>query len=145
MCNFKGEKGQLQEHTGRRIANLQQALILDSMFILFRQPVVNKLGIDEHIPPCHFYDKIWPLRTIEAGWHVGVLGLLVDHQGGLTSTGTRFEEDCERWCAKEGMSYDPGKASLEVYLEAERRFLTEFRAKGMIPSRVDARWPQLIQ
>lgn len=136
MCNFAGRVGQLQEHTGERIKDLRRALILDSMFMVMRRSVVSSLLIDKHIAPCHFYDKIWPLRAIDAGWTVGVLGLEVDHQGGLTSTGTRFEADCADWCRQEGLTYDPGKANLAVYLEAERRFLTEYRAKGRIPSRV---------
>lgn len=140
MCNFAGRVGQLQEHTGKRVTELHQALILDSMLMAMRRPVVDTLQIDEHIVPCHFYDKIWPLRAIESGWYVGVLGLEVDHKGGLTSTGTRFEDDCVMWCDKEGLPYEPGKANLAVYLEAERRFLTEFRAKGMIPSRANWQW-----
>lgn len=136
MCNFVGRVGQLQEHTGQRISDLKQALILDSMFMAMRSPVVTSLHIDDHIAPCHFYDKIWPLRAIEAGWTVGVLGLEVDHQGGLTTTGTRFENDCAMWCDKEGLPYQPGQAAHAVYLEAERRFLTEYRMKGFIPRRI---------
>jgi hypothetical protein len=136
MCNFAGQVGQLQEHTGRRITDLQLALILDSMFIAVRQPVIKALGINESIAPCHFYDKIWPLMTIAAGWQVGVLGLYVDHQGGLTTTGAVFERFCERWCDHQRIKYEPGKASFEVYLEAERRFLAYGRSIGKIPSRI---------
>lgn len=140
MCNFAGRVGQLQEHTGKRITSLNQALILDSMFIAMRRPVIDALKIDSHIVPCHFMDKIWPMRTIHAGWFVGVLGLEVDHQGGLTSTGTRFEQDCESWCQKEGLPFEPGKASLVVYLEAERQWLTEGRNTNFLPSKANFPW-----
>jgi len=136
MCNFNGKAGQLQEHTGRRITDLQPALILDSMFMAMRRPVVDLLGIDKHIVQCHFYDKIWPLMTVQAGWQVGVLGLDVDHKGGITSTGTRFEEDCMKWCDQEGLSYESGKANLAVYIEAERRWLGYARSVGKLPASI---------
>jgi hypothetical protein len=136
MCNFRGFNGQLQEHTGRRETGLHPALIFDSMFMAMRQPVVDCLGIDNHIVPCHFMDKLFPIKAIKAGWKCAVLGLEVDHQGGRTSVGSRFESDCALWCDKERLVYEPGKAGLAIYLEAERQFLTYGRANGFIPSRI---------
>lgn len=136
MCNFAGRVGQLQEHTGKRVKGIHFVLLLDSMFIALRRSTLSYLKIDDQIAPCHFYDKIWPLRMVENNWRVAVLGLEVDHQGGLTSAGGRFERDCETWCQRVGLSYEPGKAGLAVYLEAERRFLDEYRLKGFIPSRI---------
>jgi hypothetical protein len=136
MCNFRGAKGQLQEHTGRRETGLCPALIFDSMFLVMRRPVVDALNIDAHIVPCHFMDKLWPIKTIKAGWKCAVLGLEVDHQGGRTSVSSRFENDCAEWCKRENLPYDEGRAGMAVYLEAERQFLTYGRANGFIPSRI---------
>jgi hypothetical protein len=135
ICNFAGRVGQLQEHTGKRVTGLHRAAILDSMFMAMRRPVVDSLNIDEHIAPCHFYDKIWPLMAINAGWEVGVLGLLVDHQGGLTTTGALFEQFCREWCLQEQIPFSDS-AGLAVYLEAEKRFLAYARQTGKLPFKI---------
>jgi hypothetical protein len=122
------------------------------MFMLWRYPVVDFLCIDNHTTLCHFEDKLMPLRAIAAGWRVAVLGLEVDHMGGQTAVleGIRFEQDAASWCRQEGISFwdgSPGNdipnssqrgvsASLALYLEAERRFLTYGRSMGFIPSRI---------
>lgn len=143
MMNFKGEKGALAEHTGRRVTDLQPAVILDSLFIAVRQPVVRILGVDDKIALNHFGDRVWPLRAIENGWHVGVLGIEIDHMGGQTLVLVKkIEEDSRKWLEEheievpEGMQY--GTA---VYLESERRYLSEYRdKKRMVPGRVNYTW-----
>ncbi len=138
MCNFRGEKGQKQENTGKRVQSLQPALVLDSLFMMFRRSVIPTLKINADIAPCHFYDKIWPMRVIEAGFHVGVLGVEIDHIGGRTANGLqRVDADYGRWCDAKGLPKH-GNAGLAVYKEAERRWLTEYRdQKGMFPARID--------
>lgn len=138
MCNFAGRVGQLQEHTGKKIAGLHPALILDSMFMACRRPLIDALDIDEHTTLCHFMDKLWPLKIMTEGWRVAVLGLSVDHIGGQTAVleGERFEEDAADWCRQEGISFKEGQASLALYLESERRFLDYGRSKGYVPSRI---------
>jgi hypothetical protein len=133
MCWFRGERGQSQA-AGRRIRDLTPALILDSLFMCMRQPVLSALRVDQHTPLCHFVDKIWPLRTIRAGWKVGVLGVEIDHMGGMTAVSdNRYPEDARQWCLQEGVNpgQDPG---LALYLEAERRWLAEARQAGMLPA-----------
>lgn len=137
MCHFNGSKGQPQS-AGERIDDLRPSVLLDSLFMMFRLAAIPGLRIDEHIAPCHFYDKIWSMRTIENGWRVATLGVEVDHIGGQTAVGVaRFREDARQWCEQEGcmhLSPDPLTA---LYLEAERRFLTEYRdQKRMMPSHV---------
>jgi GT2 family glycosyltransferase len=123
-CHFRGESGQPQA-AGRRITGLEPAIVLDSLFMAMRRPVVDALGVDIHTPLCHFVDKLWCLRAIEAGWRVGVLGVEVDHLGGQTAIGVEsYREDARRWCLSEG--FDPGDdPGLAIYKEAERRFLAE--------------------
>jgi GT2 family glycosyltransferase len=139
MSNFLGKKGQLQEHTGERIWDFRAALILDSMFMAIRNSIIPELNIPEDVTPAHFYDKIIPLRALEAGYRTGVLGIEIDHLGGTTLVAEpRYEPDMRAWCEKWGI--DPGKdAGMAVYLEAERRYLSEYRdQKNFIPLKVDA-------
>lgn len=126
MCFFRGERGQAQA-AGERITDLRPSLILDSLFMMFRAECVPLLEIDDDIPLCHFYDKMWPCRLIERGWRVATLGVEIDHWGGLTAVGnTRYAEDCRRWFLERGAQ--PENPELEMYLLAERRFFDEFRA-----------------
>lgn len=143
MMNFKGEKGALAEHTGRRITDLQPAVILDSLFMAIRQPVVRILGVDDNIALNHFGDRVWPLRAIENGWHVGVLGIEIDHMGGQTVVLIeKIEEDSRKWCEQHHVEIPAGvSAGTAVYLESERRYLTEYRdRKHMVPGRVNYTW-----
>jgi len=141
MSNFAGIRGQLQIHTGRQITDLRPALILDSLAMIFRREAIPLLGIDDNIVPCHFYDKIWCLKLIDQGFHVGVMGVLCDHIGGQTSVGVaRYNKDAEEWCDAHRLPFNqsnPADAAHQIYLEAERRMFAEFGPKGLIPSRVD--------
>jgi len=143
MMNFKGIKGALAEHTGRRVTDLQPAVIFDSLFICLRQPLVRLLGVDDNIALNHFGDRVWPLRIIEHGWHVAVLGVEIDHMSGQTVVGIKkIEEDSRKWCEKHHVPIPDGmQAGTVVYLESERRYLTEYRdLKRMVPGRVTNNW-----
>lgn len=82
----------------------------------------------------HFYDRIWPIRTIEAGYHVVTMGLEIDHIGGLTTTGNeRYRNDCIKWLEDRNIPYD--NPETEMYLVAERRYLQEYRdEKRFLPA-----------
>lgn len=137
MCFFRGTKGQSQA-AGLRIRDLRPAVVLDSLFMVMRQPVVDFLEIDDGIVPCHFMDRIWPMRIMEKGWKVGVLGIEIDHLGGMTEVAMieRYQMDAAVWCAENNI--DSGNdPALAIYKEAERRFLSEFRdEKHLIPSQM---------
>jgi len=137
MCFFRGDDGQKQS-AGRRITDLQPAAILDSMFMMFRSLDIPLLKIDEEITLCHFYDKIWSLRLIENGKHVAVLGIEVDHWGGVTSVSEpKYREHTREWLVKHNIP-EQENGDLGIYQEAERRFLTEYRQeKEMMPMHID--------
>lgn len=139
MCFFRGEVGQSQD-AGARIHDLQPSLILDSLFMMFRREVVPHLGIDNDITLAHFYDRIWPLRTIDAGYRVATLGIECDHIGGVTATGNeRYRQDCIDWLEERGIPYE--NPETEMYLVAERRYLEEFReGNHWIPAQINLNW-----
>lgn len=134
MGNFKGDVGQKMENTGERLYDYRPALVLDSLAMFFRKPVIQYLNIDEHVAPCHFYDKIWSLRTMQASYDVGVLGIECEHIGGQTAVGNAdYRTHALAWCEKEGISPDPDPETA-VYLAAERVWLHEGRVSGLIPT-----------
>lgn len=146
VCNFMGRevpvgdqiwKGQ-DPSAGRRIDGIEPAIVLDSLFMLFRRGVIPHLehSIDDwnDITLAHFYDRIWPIRTIEAGYHVVTMGSDNDHIGGLTTTGSeRYRNDCIKWLEDRNIPYDNPETSM--YLVAEERYLREYRdEKHFLPA-----------
>lgn len=138
VCNFMGREVQVGEQiwkgqdpsAGRRIEGIEPAIVLDSLFMLFRRDAIPHLehSIDDwnDITLAHFYDRIWPIRTIEAGFHVITMGSDNDHIGGLTTTGNeRYRNDCIKWLEDRNIPYD--NPETEMYLVAERRYLSEYR------------------
>lgn len=140
MMNFRGTPGLGQQQAGIVVKNLTPAAILDSLFMAFRREVAVKLLEGEEPTPAHFYDKIWPMRALQWGWHVGVLGVEIDHLGGTTLVAEpAFWHDMVRWCREQGIVAE--NPTLAVYLEAERRWLHEFRAASRVmPGGVGDDW-----
>jgi glycosyltransferase involved in cell wall biosynthesis len=141
MCFFNGEHGQSQA-AGLRVTGVEPAVILDSLFMLFRATVVPFLKIDDEITPCHFYDRIWSVRTIESGWSVAILGTEIDHMGGITSCAEAdYQKAAMQWCDKHNLPYEVNRGDHYIYLESERRFLSEYRdQKHFIPMKVSKDW-----
>lgn len=141
VCNFRGVRGQPQP--GRRITDLSPALVLDSLFMLFRREAIRDLGLTGDLPLAHFVDKAWPIRLVQAGWHVAVLGIEIEHHGGVTAADVEaFEADARRWCEARDVPIAHGEHGahwgLALYLEAERRFMAEYAP--VMPSWVDRRY-----
>lgn len=148
MCNFMGAEimvGDQLYHgqnpqTGHHIRGIQSAAVLDSLFMLFHRDAIaclveNSESWDD-LPLAHFYDRIWPLRVIEAGYHVAVAGEDCDHLGGMTCTANqRYYDDCVQWLNEHNQPFD--NPETEMYLLAERRYLGEYREqKHFIPFQV---------
>lgn len=139
MCHFAGKSVQVgdrqilaqSQDAGVRIHGLRASLILDSLFMMFRSNAVHSLVRPadekwEDITLAHFYDRIWPVRLIEAGWRVATMGVECDHLGGMTTTGNeRYRQDCIDWLEERGLPYE--NPETEMYLIAERRWLGEYR------------------
>lgn len=143
MCNFMGSAGYQSPGAGRKlpVGALEPAVILDSLFMMFKREAISNLEIKKDMVLGHFYDRIWPMRLIEKGWHVGVQGVDIDHAGGETMVAEpKFHEDVKAWCKKRGL--DPtDNPGLVLYQTAEEEFLGEFRdQKKMIPARVSSNW-----
>lgn len=149
MCNFREKDahgnviGQPQT-AGELIHGLRPSLVLDSLFMLFRASALVDIDSDaDDLPLAHFYDKIWPLRLVEANWRVGTLGVEVSHWGGITCVlNQRYVADCKRWCWERGVREVPNDDwQLQMYREAERRLLSEHKTSGgLIPSRINLDW-----
>ena len=145
VCFFRGGEvkvgdrviGGQSQAAGRRTIDLIPSACLDSLFMMFRRSAIPDLVTEadpwEHLTLAHFYDRIWPVRLVEKGWHVATLGVECDHLGGMTTAGNmRYRNDCIAWLDERGLPYEDPET--EMYLVAERRYLGEYRdAKHFIP------------
>lgn len=148
MCYFRGADVQIGNTTikaqdqaaGRRMYGVEAACVLDSLFMMFRREAIPLLVHSDaewnELTLAHFYDRIWPCRVIEAGYHVAVMGVECDHLGGMTTTANqRYRDDCVKWLA--GHGFDTDNPETDMYLIAERRFLSEYRdEKKFLPCKV---------
>lgn len=139
FCNFRGAPGYQLPSTGYKASYLLPSACLDSLFMMFSRDAVSLLDEDwANLPLAHFYDRIWPLRLVEKGYHVGTLGVECDHMGGMTTVANpRYHDDCIKWLEDRGLPYtDP---ETEMYLVAERRYLGYFRDQThFIPCQIGA-------
>lgn len=134
--NFRGEHGFQSPAAGAKNVGLIPSACLDSLFMMFRREAVPILSEDwGALPLAHFYDRIWPLRLANWGYHVGTLGVECDHMGGMTTVGNiQYRNDCMSWLEKHRIPYE--NPETEMYLEAERRYFREFKDTKLIPCRV---------
>ena len=140
-CFFRGEIGGEGQAAGLRITHLAPTAIFDSLFMMFRTSMIPFLMTEKDpwkdITLGHFYDRIWPLRLVEKGLHVGTLGVECDHWGGVTvMANARYRDDAIQWLADRGLPTD--NPETDMYLIAENRYLTEYRdVKHFIPCVID--------
>jgi len=138
LVNFRGAQGYQSPAAGGKNPGLVPAACLDSLFMMFRREAIDLLSEDwENLPLAHFYDRIWPLKLVEQGYHVATIGVECDHMGGQTTVANiRYREDCIRWLDERGLPYEDPET--EMYLVAERRYLGEYRdQKHFIPCRIN--------
>lgn len=125
--NFQGiGRGSPAEAHGRRNPGLTAALQVDGCAMVLRRSAMEQLGFFDW-PPHHFYDRIYSLRMLKAGWHVGVLGVACDHISGQTAnTQEGWQRTAQKWCNAHGiMEKTAHNWDYTVYNVAEQRFLTE--------------------
>jgi hypothetical protein len=158
--NFQGKVGGNWAVHGSLVTGLMPSAIVDGCFMAFRWSDLDRLEIKQGLPPHHFYDKIISCQMLENNKHLGTLGLACDHESGQTAnTSDKWVKTAKKWCEENlGITepnqwYEMNREWAEtgrrqawehtrqvngfdhaVYLESERRFLTEYRdQKGIVP------------
>lgn len=142
MLNYAGEHfegiGQASpaEAHGRRMTGFEPAAVLDHCSMIFRREMLKQLTPQENnYAPEHFYDRILSCEVLEKGWHLGVLGISVDHfSGGIGPGNAEADALRKRWLQDERIPFDPERSDLATYVESERRFKARFG--GFYPLRV---------
>lgn len=132
--------------------------VVDGCSMIFRTKVLASLEVKPDYPPHHFYDRMMSAQVIEAGYKVGILGIACDHISGQTANQeNKWHDTAKAWCEKNlgitepkqwveknkawfqntmnpSRGQTPGGWDHVIYLEAEKRFLTEYRdVKHIVP------------
>jgi hypothetical protein len=137
--NFMGWEGCAPaEHHGPRVQEFKAAANLDGCAMAFRQEALRDVcPATDDPPPHHFYDRLFCALMMAGGWHVGFLGIQCDHLNGQTANVFDGYHDLAReWCER-NECVRTGNPDQDVYLEAEHRFLEEWRDnRRFIPLKV---------
>jgi hypothetical protein len=89
--------------------------------------------------PHHFYDRIIPLKLIDAGYKIATLGLGFDHWSGATANSSeKYTESGKKWLEATGQYQDGVNIDKQIYDIAEKQFFTEFGRR--IPCYVQSDW-----
>lgn len=123
---------------------LKPAAIVDGCAMAFRRDLLLDIGRDPAFPPHHFYDRLLSCEVLARGFRVAVLGVACDHLNGRTAcVFDGYKQLARRWCLEHGCANPPGSngdPDHELYLEAERQFLVEWRdRRRFVPLTVGAR------
>jgi hypothetical protein len=125
----------------RRVFGVTPALVLDSLFMVFRRELIPKLGIDENITISHGYDKIWSLRLTQQGYRVAVLGIPFQHKGG-NDKDLKMRKMFKEWFDKRWEVNSPIEYVYDIaFFETQVLVINEFRDRGkMIPCRINDKY-----
>lgn len=137
---WNGEKLDSGYQTGLILRESKPAAFLDHCALVFDIKHLKTLKPQRgNYSPWHYYDRILCLLVLEAGLHIKYVGVLMDHFCNGTGIGLdNLREIGREWLKEEGLYDNEETIDLNLYAEAERRFMTEFRdEKGMVPCSVD--------
>jgi hypothetical protein len=138
-------KGSPAQAHGKRSGNLSLGAVIDGCSMIFRRSVLEQIKQRPGFPPHHFYDRLLSCEVRELGYDVGVFGIECDHISGQTVGSQAYVDFAKMWCLKNlivSRLPHPGDVNVEpnwdmlLYQEAERQWLSEYRNKGFVPSRV---------
>jgi glycosyltransferase involved in cell wall biosynthesis len=147
VSNFQGaaisRNGQVwhgspAEAHGRRSTGLERAAVIDGCAMVFRRSVLSAIRRWSNFPPHHFYDRLLSCQVMEMGYLVAVLSVACDHISGQTANSNgSYRELARAWCLQHLGLETCDNWDLEIYRQAEARWLLEYRdRKHFIPVRV---------
>lgn len=134
-----GQASKAEDH-GRRSNTVEPAAVLDHCSMIFRKIALHGVPPQRgNYAPGHFYDRICCAQLIALGWWVAYVGIACDHFSGGVAGGILEQLALyERWLQQEGIPYEKNNIDQAIYIESERRFLTQFRDQyQLIPYKID--------
>lgn len=114
-------------------ATVTPAAILDGLAMIFRRNTLYELvertdAFGDNRSIFHFYDKILSLKTIQLGYHVGVIDIEIDHFSGATANASEeYKKTAAEWFKKRGLPYDKKNPDQSVYELAEKQMFDEYQ------------------
>jgi cellulose synthase/poly-beta-1,6-N-acetylglucosamine synthase-like glycosyltransferase len=133
-------EGSVAEVHGKRNNGFTKAVVCDGCAMIIRRDAWNDIGYRENYLFHHFYDRIISCQLLEKNWNIGVLGIECDHISGQTVMHEqKYIDAAKKFCIENHIT--PGGIGTnwdnEVYLDAEKKFLREFRdEKHIVPIKI---------
>jgi len=129
---------------GRSSAGIERAAVVDGCAMIFRRSTLSSIPRFPNFPPHHFYDRLLSCQVMELGYLVAVMGIACDHISGQTASGASGYLDlAKQWCKQHLGLENCNDWDLEIYRQAEARWLNEYRdRKRFIPLCVPREMPQ---
>ena len=122
---------------------LSKAAVVDGCSMIIHRDAWEDIGVRADFPPHHFYDRLISTQLLEKGWEINVLGIACDHFSGQTvSKEDSYNQMAQKWSElhKPPIVFHEKSVApnwdATIYQEAERRWLKEYRDKGMVPIRI---------
>lgn len=104
--NMLGKKyGQTSEYHGLRFTGERDVVVLDSLAIFMKQSLFNVVDWAD-MSPHHWFDRIIPLRYIDAGYKIRLAGIGFDHDDGSIVGQGALEKLAMNWCKSAGIEKD---------------------------------------
>jgi GT2 family glycosyltransferase len=154
-----GDQSSEAEAHGKRSAGMTiDGSVVDGLAMIFRKSAMQKIEHKTDFPPHHFYDRMMCCQIVDAGYRVGILGVKFAHLNGQTANSAEgWQNTAREWCrvnlgiesptewvklhpdwfksmSNPSRGHVPNGLDHVIYLEAEYRFLKEFRdEKHLVP------------
>lgn len=152
------EGSEAEVHGRRDTGFIADGSVVDGCVMIFRKSVLASIEHKEDFPIHHHYDRLLSMQVIEVGYKVGILGIAFSHcNGQVANHAQKYHDLAREWCEKNlGIStpqewveknkewssntmnpsrgHTPNGWDHAIYLEAEKRFLQEYRdQKHLVP------------
>lgn len=120
---------------GKTNSGYTRGAVVDGCAMILRRSAWDAIGVKADFPLHHFYDRLISCQMLEKGYHVGILGIACDHISGQTvNQEPAYDGIAREWCEAHGLGMEGHNWDTTIYLEAERRFLREYRdEKAVLP------------
>lgn len=158
MVKYEDYGSEAEIHGRRDTGFIIDGSVVDGLAMIFRKSVLKEIGFKDDYPRHHFYDRMMSCQVIEAGYKVGIMGIEHCHCSGKTANHEqKWQDTAKEWCkvnlginspqewpplhpewfnslSNASHGHIPNGWDHVIYLEAEYRFLKEYRdEKHVVP------------
>lgn len=124
---------------------LMPSSVLDSLCMIFRVDYLRQIGIPDDWPPHHWFDRLFCVKMIKAGYDVATIGIEFDHRGG-SSTGQVYDDFVIKW-GEDNNIQEGENADIIMYNKGLQLFLNEYSHESplLVGNDWDYTWRTMVK